>query len=65
MPTRIKCDISYKVNMGNFETIGFDFGIEEDVPEGVTRTDHFDKCFNWVWNRLEPQVDKARAAAKG
>jgi hypothetical protein len=51
--------------MGNFETIGFDFGIEEDVPEGVTRTDHFDKCFNWVWNRLEPQVDKARAAAKG
>lgn len=65
MPTRIKCDIGATVNLGDFNNIKFDFGIEDDVPEGVTRAEHWEKCFNWVWTRLEKNVDEARKAARG
>jgi hypothetical protein len=57
--------VGYTVAMGDFEFIRFDFGIEEDVPEGKTRNETFDKCFNWTWGKLEAEVDKARKAATG
>jgi len=53
------------VNLGDFNNIKFDFGIEDDVPEGSTRAEHFDRLFQWVWTRLEKNVDEARAAARG
>ena len=65
MPTRVKVNIGYKVNMGDYENIDFNFGIEDDVPEGSTMPEHFEKCFNWTFNRLEKEVEKARAAARG
>lgn len=65
MPTRIKVEIGATVNLGDFNNIKFDFGIEDDVPEGKTPNEHFDKCFKWVWTRLEKNVDEAKAAARG
>lgn len=63
--TRISVRLASKVNLGNFENIEFDFGISEDTPEGMTRGEHFDKLFGWVWERLEKNVDEARRAARG
>jgi len=51
--------------MGDFEFVRFDFGLEEDVPDGKTRKEIFDKSFDWCWTRLDAEVTKARAAAKG
>lgn len=65
MATRVKVDIGATVNLGDFNNIKFDFGIEDDVPEGTTRSEHFQKCFDWVWNRLDAEVDRAKKAARG
>lgn len=63
MLTRVKVNVGYTVNMGEFNSIRFDFGIEDDVPQDSTRSAHMDKCFDFVWNKLEPQVDRARKAS--
>ena len=65
MPARIKISIGSTVNLGDFNNVKFDFGIEDDVPDGSTRSEHFEKCFNWVWNRLDSEVSKAKRAARG
>jgi hypothetical protein len=64
-PTRVKVAVGYTVAMGDFEFVRFDFGLEEDVPEGMTRAEVFDKSFNWTWNRLDEKVVEARKAARG
>jgi hypothetical protein len=65
MPARVKVNVGYKVNMGNYETVSFDFGIEDDTRESEKAAEAFDRCFKFVWTRLENEVDKARAAARG
>lgn len=38
-PSRVRVNLSYKVNMGNFESFGLEFGAEADALEGEnTRT---------------------------
>jgi hypothetical protein len=65
MPARVKVNIGYTVNMGDYENIRFDFGIEDDTREQEKASEAFTRCFNFVWTRLDAEVDKARKAARG
>lgn len=62
---RVKADIAYTVNMGDYESLRFNYGLEDDVPEGKTRGETWEKCFDFVWTRLNKSVDEARKAARG
>lgn len=63
MPTRVKVNIGYTVNMGDFNSIRFDFGIEDDKRDNETTSEAHDRVFKMVWNKLEHQVDRARQAS--
>ena len=65
MPARVKVNIGYTVNMGDYEFIRFDFGIEDDTRESEKASEAWDRCFKFVWARLDAEVDKARKAARG
>jgi hypothetical protein len=65
MPARVKVNVGYTVNMGDFESLRLDFGIEDDTRENEKATETFDRCFKFVWTRLEAEVDKAKRAARG
>lgn len=65
MPARVKVSIGYTVNMGDYENIRFDFGIEDDTRENEKAAEAWDRCFKFVWSRLDSEVEKARQAARG
>lgn len=59
--TRIKVAIGRTINMGNFESMRLEEGVEVDVPEG----EDIDKARIGLLIALDEQVDKdARVIAK-
>ena len=60
MPTRVKANVGYTVNMGDFNSIRFDFGIEDDKRPDETASEAMDRCFKFCWAKLEPRVEEAR-----
>ena len=64
MANRVSVNMSYKVNMGNYETLGVEFGVEVDVEPDETTAAAFERAHAFVWKRLNEKVDEARAHAR-
>jgi hypothetical protein len=60
MATKIKINVGYKVNMGNYETLNLDFGIEDDQRPNETAAEAFDRVYAFVEKRLSAKVAEAR-----
>jgi len=45
---RIKVQMGYTRNIGNFESVRMDVGLEVDGRPGATPTETFDKAADWV-----------------
>lgn len=60
---RVKVSLGYTRNMGNFESLRVDIGLEADGHGNPGPT--FDKTYAWAEKRLLEKVDGLEAEIKG
>jgi hypothetical protein len=52
MTTRVKVDLSFTRNLGNYESIKIGVGVEDDVREGETVDTATERVYTFVENKL-------------
>lgn len=57
MTTRVKVDLSFTRNLGNYESIKIGVGIEDDVRQGETVDAATERVYTFVENKL---IEKTR-----
>lgn len=65
MPARVTVRMGYTVNMGDYETLRIDFGIEDDVKADEKSGECFNRLYDWTERRLAAEIDKARKVSRG
>jgi len=58
VPVKVRVDLAYKINMGNYETLSVGYGLEADALEGETATEAFKRIEDFVSTKLFNEVDK-------
>jgi hypothetical protein len=56
-PTRVKVDLSFTRNLGNYESIKISIGVEDTVRQGENVDSATDRVYEFVENKL---LDKTR-----
>lgn len=60
MATKIKCQMGMTINMGNYESLRIDIGLEDDQRDGESVKDAHERVFNFVNRRLQEKVSIVR-----
>lgn len=55
-PTRVTVTLGYTRNMGNFESLRVDIGVEDSRRENETAGEAFDRVYAFVESRLTAKV---------
>jgi hypothetical protein len=61
MTTRVKVDLSFTRNLGNYESIKIGIGVEDDVRSGETATTATERVYKFVEEKL---IEKTREVEK-
>ena len=59
--TRVKVDLSFTRNLGNYESIRINIGVEDDVRNGENVDSATDRVYAFVENKL---IEKTREVEK-
>ena len=59
--TRVKVDLSFTRNLGNYESIRIGVGVEDDVRQGETAASATERVYNFVEDKL---IEKTREVEK-
>lgn len=59
--TRVKVDLSFTRNLGNYESIRINIGVEDDVRNGENVDSATERVYAFVENKL---IEKAREVEK-
>ncbi len=59
--TRVKVDLSFTRNLGNYESIRINIGVEDDVRSGENVDSATDRVYAFVENKL---IEKTREVEK-
>ena len=59
--TRVKIDLSFTRNLGNYESIRIGVGVEDDVRSGETASSAADRVYRFVVEKL---IEKTREIEK-
>ena len=57
MTTRVKVDLSFTRNIGNYESIKIGIGVEDDIRQGETVDSATERVYAFVENKL---IEKTR-----
>jgi hypothetical protein len=57
MTTRVKVDLSFTRNLGNYESIKIGIGVEDDIRQGETVDAATERVYAFVENKL---IEKTR-----
>jgi len=57
MATRVKVDLSFTRNLGNYESIKIGIGVEDDIRQGETVDSATERVYDFVENKL---IEKTR-----
>jgi len=63
--TKIKVELNFTRNLGNFESVKVGLGIEDWVREGENTTTATDRVYKFVENQLIEKVNQIEAEIKG
>jgi len=58
--TRVKVSLGYTLNLGNFQSLRIDLGIDEDRKENETVSEAFDRVYSFVEQRLVEKINEAK-----
>jgi hypothetical protein len=59
--TRVKVSLGYTLNLGNFQSLRIDIGIDEDRREGETAAEAFDRVYGFVEQKLIEKINEAKS----
>ena len=57
--TKVTVALGYTLNLGNFQSLRIDLGIEDSRRDGETVNDAFDRVYSFVEGRLADKVKEA------
>ena len=64
MTTRVKVDLSFTRNLGNYESIKIGVGIEDDVRQGETVNSATERVYAFVENKLIQKTQEVEEELK-
>jgi hypothetical protein len=64
MTTRVKVDLSFTRNLGNYESIKIGVGIEDDVRQGETVDTATERVYAFVENKLIEKTQEVEEELK-
>jgi hypothetical protein len=64
MTTRVKVDLSFTRNLGNYESIKIGVGIEDDVRQGETVEAATERVYAFVENKLIQKTEEVEEELK-
>jgi len=64
MTTRVKVDLSFTRNLGNYESIKIGVGIEDDVRQGETVETATERVYAFVENKLIQKTEEVEEELK-
>lgn len=64
MTTRVKVDLSFTRNLGNYESIKIGIGIEDDVRQGETVDAATERVYAFVENKLIEKTQEVEEELK-
>lgn len=62
---QVSCSLSYKINMGNYESLGIDMGVTDYAQPGESVSKAHERVFNFVHRRLTDKVAAVRKELEG
>ena len=65
MTTRVKVDLSFTRNLGNYESIKIGVGIEDDVRSGEHVDEATERVYKFVENKLIEKTREVEEELKG
>lgn len=65
MSTRVKVDLSYTRNLGNYESIKIGVGVEDDVRSGETVDSATERVYAFVESKLIEKTTEVEQELKG
>lgn len=63
--TKIKVELHFTRNLGNFESVKIGLGVEDWVREGENTTTATDRVYKFVENQLIEKVNQIESEIKG
>lgn len=64
MTTKVKVDLSFTRNLGNYESIKIGIGIEDDVRQGETVDSATERIYAFVENKLIQKTQEVEEELK-
>jgi argininosuccinate lyase len=64
MTTRVKVDLSFTRNLGNYESIKIGIGVEDDVRQGETVDTATERVYTFVENKLIQKTQEVEEELK-
>lgn len=58
MNTRVKVDLKFVRNLGNYESLHVDIGVEDDVRQGESVNEATERVYKFVEAKLKEKVDE-------
>lgn len=65
MTTRVKVDLSFTRNLGNYESIKIGIGVEDDIRDGETVATATDRVYKFVEEKLIEKTTEVEEELKG
>ena len=65
MTTKVKIDLSFTRNLGNFESIKIGIGVEDSVREGESVNDATDRVYKFVEDKLVEKTQEVEEELRG
>lgn len=61
--TKVNVTLGYTLNLGNFQSLRIDLGIEDSRRDGENISDAFERVYEFVENKLAEKVKEASSEA--
>jgi methyl coenzyme M reductase subunit D len=62
--TKVTVSLGYTLNLGNFQSLRIDIGIEDSLRNGEHAEEAFNRVYGFVENKLIEKVKEAQASSE-
>jgi hypothetical protein len=59
--TKVNVTLGYTMNLGNFQSLRIDIGVEDQIREGENAQEGFDRVYSFVEQQLAAKLKEAKS----
>lgn len=63
--TKVTVSLGYTLNLGNFQSLRIDLGVEDSKRDGENTSDAFERVYSFVESKLSEKVKEASSELEG